>query len=137
MIKRKDFQFFLKNAGYYVGRGAEVAIALARAEQIGEERGWQVEFEYEDESYLDVFGLLECCERANRKCAWLGQNCLIHHQVCTAHYEESHNEIYRAVLRDEHGKVLASLGMIDSDDAKYQRVVAAELALENLIHRGE
>lgn len=45
---------------------------------------------------------------------------------------ENGGPMYVAILKDEHGNVLGSLGGIDDDTDPYRRVVEAELALEAL-----
>lgn len=45
---RRRFNFFLDNAGGWVGHNAESAIALARAERYAEQQGWTFVWEYDD-----------------------------------------------------------------------------------------
>ena len=105
--------FFYKHAGWGYAPGKETkaqgrrrgAKLLAHAEKEAERRGWRVE--WEDEISPDL-SWMDDDERA-----------------------ESH-EVLTAVLRDENGGVLASLGNITEPDRNYGRVVEAELALEAL-----
>lgn len=104
---KRAYAFFKENAGYVVGRSAEGALALARAEAIASSLGWDVDWEEDPEEY----------------------------QMGDAE-EEPPNEVYNAMLRDEDGKVIGSLGGIGDPSRSYQRVVEAELALEALHERG-
>lgn len=79
------------------------AIALARAEAEAATRGWSVEWEGDPEPY----------------------------QMGDAE-GEAPSEVYGAVLRDEHGTVIASLWGIGDPTRAYRRVVEAELASEAL-----
>ena len=101
---RRAFQFFHANAGYIVGRAAECALSLARAEQEASSRGWDYEWKY------DELGLQE----------W----------YCEGGYVPE--EVLGCILRDEKGNVLASLWGIGDPDRNYRRVVEAELACEAL-----
>lgn len=103
---KRAYEFFKKNAGGIVGRAAEGALALARAEAIAASLGWDVDWEIDEEEYD------------------LGDE------------EEMPGEVYSAMLRDEDGKVIESLGSIGDPSRDYQRVVEAELALEALTRKG-
>jgi hypothetical protein len=116
MTTLQDFQFFRDNAGYIVGERALGALRLAQAEQYAQVNGW--EFEWTN----DFDGCIGC-------------DC--NSESCPCSTGEFH-EVYVAVLRDEDGHVLASLGGIcqPESDPAYRRVVNAELALEALSAMG-
>jgi len=76
---------------------------LARAEQLADEQGWKVEWKYDQDPY--ELGDAE---------------------------EAPPSEVLVAVLKDNQGNVLGSLGGIGDPTRAYQRVVEAELALEAL-----
>ena len=114
MTTLQDFQFFRDNAGYIVGERALGALRLAQAEQHAQANSWEVEWAN------DLEGCIGCdCES----------------EACPCSTGESH-EVYVAVLRDEAGHVLASLGSICQPDRAYMRVIGAELALEALSTMG-
>lgn len=99
--------FFYKHAGYSYGPGETAtqgrkrgAKALAQAEAHANKQGWEVKWEEDVDSYS------------------------------LAKDEPDVSEWLSAVLYDEKGKVLASLGGIGDPDKNYSRVVEAELALE-------
>jgi hypothetical protein len=96
--------FFRKNAGGVVGREDEYARELAHAEQEATARGWAVEW-HDDPEGWDSLGDID---------------------------PETVKEMLYAVLKDENGNVLTSLGSIVDPDRAYGRVVEAELALEAL-----
>jgi hypothetical protein len=105
----KAITFFAKHAGYAARSGESRAQAkrragkaLARAEAEASARGWRVE--------------------------WEGDPELPDHDI--ADYEPK--EVLGAVLRDQHGHVLASLWGIMDPSRNYARVIEAELALEAL-----
>jgi hypothetical protein len=107
--------FFFEHAGYGYGPGETPeqgrkrgAVALAKAEQEATARGWAVEWS-EDPDGWDSLGDID---------------------------PETVKEILSAVLKDENGEVLASLGGIVDPDRAYGRVVEAELALEALSEQG-
>ncbi len=105
----RDMQFFRRHGGGVVGEAARGALSLARAEREMTKRGWTVEWVPDDNadwSWLDQPGF----EREKAK----------------------EHEVYGAVLKDRHGKVLASLWGIFDPDRHYMRVVEAELASEAL-----
>ena len=108
---KKRYEFFKTFGGGQVGHAAEGALAMARAERIAEERGWEASWEPEEgpwEDYLGDYDKIEDIE-----------------------------EVAYCVLKDEDGRVLASLGGITlskkssaSETRHYKRYVEAELALE-------
>lgn len=113
---RRRFNFFLEHAGGIVGRHAEGALALARAERYAEEHGWT--FTWEDDPDADTSWCTECTTAS-----------------------DGHDHLmYGCILKDEHGTVLGSLWGIDGDPCPhgggvvmgYGRVVQAELASEAL-----
>jgi hypothetical protein len=106
--------FFFEHAGYGHGPGETPeqgrkrgAIALAKAEQEATARGWAIEW-HEDPEGWDSLGDID---------------------------PDDVKEVLYAVLKDENGKVLASLGSIVDPDRASGRVVEAELALEALNER--
>src|SRR5277367_5306292 len=108
-------KFFYKHAGSSYTPGKETkaqgkrrgAQALAHAEAEAKRRGWRVEWEHSQEEY----------------------------QMGDAETEHP-NEVLDAVLKDEDGHVLASLGSIGDPSRSYGRVIEAELALEALANEG-
>lgn len=101
---KRAYEFFRKQAGGRVGYSAETAHALAKAEQEAGSRGWRVQWEDDPEGW-DSLGDID---------------------------PKTVNEVLAAVLYDEQGNVLGSLGSIVDPDRNYARVVEAELALEAL-----
>ncbi len=117
-------QFFYDHAGFSYPTGAnakqqeaahvQLAKSLARAEAEAEKRGWTVEWEHDqdaDTSWMDPEQIDD--------------------------YESGRTEILSAILRDENGEVLGSLGGVAltvrrSQRDSYGRVVEAELAQEAL-----
>jgi len=103
--------FFMKHAGSSYMPGKETraqgkrrgAARLAKAEKEAAARGWTVEWR-DDEMQYDP-----------------GDDS-----------DYMPDEVLHAVLFDEHGDNLASLGGIDDPSREYKRVVEAELALEAL-----
>ena len=79
--------------------------ALAQAEQEIEERGWKVEWDHDDDEYQ------------------MGDE------------EKMPDEVLCAVLKDENGHSLASLGGIGDPSPGYARMVEAELALEAIANQ--
>lgn len=107
-VDRRAYDFFRKQAGGAVGYSAETAWRLAAAEQEATARGWTVEWDHDPEGW-DSLGDID---------------------------PDTVNEVLYAVLRDEDGNVLGSLGSIVDPDRNYSRVVEAELALEALNEEG-
>ena len=106
--------FFYKHGGYSYDPKKEsqaqgrkrVALEMARAEAEASSRGWRVVWEGDPEPYE------------------------------TDLEGDEPNEVLGAILRDEHGNVLASLWGIGDPSRSYGRVVEAELALEALHEKG-
>jgi hypothetical protein len=105
---RRRAAFFHKHAGYSYGPGQtpeqgrdENARRLALAEIFGEEAGWTVEWDYDQEEY----------------------------QLGDAE-ESPPSEVMVAILRDADGNVIGSLGGIGDPTPAYRRVVEAELVRE-------
>lgn len=107
MVSNNRYRFFRQHAGGTVGRNAETAYHLARAEEYAADRGWR--FDWEPDQDPD----LSWCACADGKVS------------------HSH-EVLICTLRDSAGKVLASLGGIVDADRNYGRVIEAELASEAL-----
>lgn len=105
----RSYRFFREHAGYIVGQSAKGAWNLARAELEATSRGWYCEWEHDPDG-IDTLGDIP---------------------------PEEVEEILVAVLYDEDGEVLSSLGGVVDPDRSYARVVEAELALEVLLERGE
>lgn len=112
---QRAVDFFYKHAGYGHGPGETPeqgrkrgAIALAKAEQEAAARGWRVEWSEDPEGW-DSLGDID---------------------------PDDVREILQAVLYDEEGNVLGSLGSIVNPDRNYSRVVEAEIALEALPSSG-
>lgn len=101
---KRAVDFFRKHAGHQVGRKEEGAKALAHAEQEATARGWTVDWE-DDPEGMDSIGDIDPSEV---------KECLV------------------AILRDENGQVLGSLGSIINPDRVMVRLTGAELALEAL-----
>jgi len=106
---KKHAKFFFKHAGYSYGPGQtprqgrmEGAMKLAQTEHEAEERGWSVEWTFDDNPY----------------------------DMGDAETEPS--KVLAAILKDASGNVIGSLGGIGDPDDNYRRVVEAELALEAL-----
>jgi hypothetical protein len=107
---KEHAKFFFKHAGYSCGSGQtprqgrmEGAMKLAQAEHEAEERGWTVEWNYDNEPYD-----MDDAET------------------------EMPSEVLVAILKDASGNVIGSLSGIGDPDNNYRRVVEAELALEAL-----
>lgn len=116
-------RFFSKHAGSSYTPGKETpaqgkrrgAIMLARAEAEAKKRGWEVEWDHDQDPDL----------------SWADDE-----------QREDIDEVLHATLKDEHGHVLASLGGItfgrDSmANRNYRRVTEAELAWEALGNEGD
>ena len=101
MNTRKRYQFFKANAGYVVGRRAESALELARAEAKALQLSWRADWEAE--------GLCDCAP-GNEESGCDGNDC------------------QQVLLLDANNNVLGSLGCICEPSAAYRRVVEAELA---------
>jgi len=108
---RKRYEFFKTFGGGQVGHAAEGALALARAEKIAEDRGWEAEWEPEQEAWEDFLGDYDKIEDID--------------------------SVEFCMLKDDQGRVLASLGGItfskkssSAEDRNYRRYTEAELALE-------
>jgi len=130
--RQKAFKFFFENAGWSNPPGkAACSLEYARAEEEAEARGWTVKWRLDEDSHLDVFGVLECCERANKQCEY-ERHSHGRYKVCLYHYYDAHGDAMCATLYDEEGEILASLGMIEGATSEYRRVIEAELVLEAL-----
>jgi hypothetical protein len=106
---RRAYEFFKEHAGYVVGERAAGALVLAKAEAEAKSRVWLVEWEPDEDadwSWMDQPGFEDELARSH--------------------------EVYAAVLRDEDGDILASLGGIFDPSREYRRVVNAELVAEAL-----
>lgn len=118
-VDRRAYDFFKKHAGMVASLdNTDYAEKLALAEAEAEERGWTVEWEHDIEP--DV--------------SWMDEE-------QTEDYQGGRMEMLVALLKDENGTVLASLGGIAMDARgvgrnPYGRVVEAELALEALSEEG-
>lgn len=99
----RRMRFFQAHAGGVVGETAKTAIDLARAERAAVDMDWEVTWEPEPEPDL----------------SWMDPDERMQEHV-----------VEMAVLRDDEGNVLASLGNIVDADDTYRRVVNAELACE-------
>jgi len=99
------FRFFATHAGGVVGRNAQTALELAKAEALAEKAGWVVSWEPD----------------ADADWSWMSD----------AEKKKDH-DVEVATIRNSRGVVLGSLGGIFDADRNYRRVVGAELALEAL-----
>ncbi len=116
-LSPKAVAFFRKHAGYakkpsetVAQAKTRMAKALAKAEAEASARGWTVEWEHEVMPDL----------------SWADEE-----------EQDEIDEVLMAALKDEHGRVLASLGNItfgkdNVANRAYKRVVEAELADEAL-----
>lgn len=105
---KRRYHFFKEHAGYMVGRRAEGAVNLARAEYMVQQLNWEYEWE-EDPDGWSTLGDID---------------------------PKDVEEVLGCVLKDGSGDVVASLGGIIDPDRNYRRVVEAELALEALSEKG-
>lgn len=113
----KQEQFFYDHAGYSYDPKTQTkeegreqgAKHLAQAETYAREQGWECSWEYEQERAIDVFGPPD---------------------PVNGPFYDPDAEFLCCLLRDENGKVLESLGMIENPSREYRRVVEAELAWE-------
>lgn len=117
-VERSAYDFFKSQGGGAVGHAAETATHLARAEEEAEERGWEVDWRPSEDADI----------------SWMDERQL-------QDLENGRIEIWDAVMLDEDGEVISSLGEITLDGTAvggdpYTRVVAAELALEGLMEQG-
>lgn len=99
----RRMRFFQAHAGGVVGETAKTAIDLARAERAAVDMDWEATWEPEPEPDL----------------SWMDPDERMQEHV-----------VEMAVLRDDEGNVVASLGNIVDADDTYRRVVNAELACE-------
>lgn len=108
---RHAWRFFHDNAGYCTPPGkAQCALNFAHAERESKSKGFTFDW------MMDEIGCLGCdCGGKDCACA-TGEP---HETLC-------------CLCRNEHGKVVASLGAICGATSEYKRVVEAELALEAL-----
>jgi hypothetical protein len=101
----RAYRFFFEHAGYIVGQRAMCALSLARAEQHARDNDWEAE--------------------------WVADDCPDLSWMSDEERIQSH-EVLGCILRDAHGNVLGSLWGITDPDNAYMRVVAAELATEEM-----
>jgi hypothetical protein len=104
IVRPQDYRFFRDHAGYVVGRSAEYALQLARAEQYAQDHGW--DFDWIPDPEPDLSWCDTCIDRPH------------------AH------EIEGCILNSPEDSHLASLWGITDADQNYRRVIEAELALE-------
>ena len=118
----KDQLFFYDNAGYSYnaakGETAEqgrvrCAIELAKAEEYAVGLDWTYEWDWDE-------------------CGCSGCDCDSTECACSTGAE---HETLAVVLKDQDGRVLASLGRICGATSEYRRTVEAELANEALVQR--
>ena len=113
---RKRYVFFKTfDGGGRVGHAAEGALALARAERLAEERGWEAKWEEEVDDWTDYLGEGETLEDIS--------------------------EVLGCTLFDASGKSIAGLygitfGHDTRENRAYGRYVEAELALEAATEQG-
>lgn len=108
----KAVAFFYENGAYATMPGETIeqgkmhaALDLARAEREAKRRGWEV--------------------------TWVPDDLQVNHvKEYGADAEPDTHEV--AILRDQKGNLLATLGCVDDATDDYRRVVAAELAQEAL-----
>lgn len=118
MRTQTPYMFFKQHAGYSYDPKTETqeqgrrrcARALARAERLAKDIGLTCEFEY------DTLGCIGCdCDSEDCACS-----------------TGAEHEVLCAVVRDDCGNSLASLGSICGATREYRRVVSAELFSEAL-----
>jgi hypothetical protein len=115
----RAYRFFFEHAGYIVGRRAECALSLAKAEQWANDQGLEFVTKPDcdaDLSFADTWPARERDEFKRQDheviCARLIRPCEDHGTECL------------------HAETLASLGGIVDADNNYLRVIRAELASE-------
>ncbi len=101
----RAYRFFFEHAGYIVGHRAECALNLARAEQYARDNEWDAEWVADDDADL----------------SWMSDE-----------EQRQPHDVLGCILRDADGNVLGSLWGITDPDNDYMRVVAAELASEEM-----
>jgi hypothetical protein len=120
---RKSFQFFLKNAGYIVGKKAVSAIELARAELYAKEQGWEFSWEW------DEFG-----DNGPVDWGWNQKDCdrfyfeISKRENGSYKVDEREHTQEICVLKDAEGIQLDCLCGIWDATPEYQRVIEAEMA---------
>jgi hypothetical protein len=115
-VSRRAFQFFLRHAGYVVGKRAQGALRLARAEYAlhthdTAEAVWMPDMDCDDSWMTDE-------ERAQSH-TW--ETCAIV-MPCDEHG-----------ISCRHSKYVVSVGGVVDADSDYRRVIEAELAAEALL----
>lgn len=120
------FRFFLANAGYVVGRRAQGALELARAEARAEDEGLSFVWEADEDGYWSAVHDGDIKSGGNDEMLWC--RCVLPCAICARHAGTNDPD------KCPHAQILASLYSIINPDRDYRRVVEAELALEALAH---
>lgn len=125
----RAFRFFFKSAGYVVGRRANGALQLARAEAWADDNGYCFEWHSDDDA--DLGDHEYWCAGARRDKAGFDQDgdeipSYRRSTECPGHEAEY------CLMRDPDGHVVQSLSGILDADGNYRRIVQAELALEEM-----
>lgn len=112
------FRFFQKHAGYIVGKRAECAMRLARAEEKAETVGLTVVWEWEEIPWEP------CHEGETPPANWL----------CGLVYKKEDVDEYHGTVKNSRATSYACLGCVGVDSMRdpYLRVCAAEMLAEAL-----
>jgi hypothetical protein len=124
------FRFFFKNAGYCVGRRAEGAFQLAKAERWAEENNYTFEFDADDSA--DLGDHEYWCSDARRVKAGYAPNGEHVGERNAERFYNCEHFAYVCFMKDKDGTIVQSLGGILDPDDNCMRVTKAELALEQM-----
>lgn len=122
----RAYRFFREHAGYTVGHAAENALALARAEEEADARGWQVTWEQDAQCFCHEDDVTCICEREDR--------CECEVALLWADPPLPENGIRYDRPDGLPLRPAQVLCGICYPSPEYRRVIAAELAAEQLAH---